>query len=117
MTHTMFIAQHRFARATVTVQERRSMVWVTGYVPERHGRAIGMIEEPIELREVHLEIAFRGRGVRRVFLAPEGEPLPFVERDRYTVVTLPLARGRAVVVFEDGPVCTHAAARGGARSP
>jgi hypothetical protein len=92
-----------FARAMVSAQRDRRMVWVTGYVPERRGPAIDMIEEPIEIRDVGIELALRGRGVRRVYLAPGGEPLPFVERDGYAAVTLPSMRGWAVLVFEDGP--------------
>jgi hypothetical protein len=91
-----------FARAMVSAQDGRRMVWITGYVPERRGPAIDMIEEPIELRDVRLDLATRGRGVRRAYLAPAGEPLPFAERDGYATVTLPPVRGWAVVVFEDG---------------
>jgi len=90
-----------FARATVTAQEKRRMVYVMGYVPERRGAAIDMIEEPVELRDVWIGLTVRGRGVRRVFRAPSGEELPFTLRDGYATVTVSSVRGWALLVFED----------------
>ncbi len=91
-----------FARATVTAQRDRRMVWVTGYVPERRGPAVDMIEEPIELRDARIELALRGRAVRRVYRAPGGESVPFTVGDGYASAALPPVRGWGVFVFEDG---------------
>ncbi len=70
-----------FARVFVTAQDKRRMVYVMGYVPERRGAAIDMIEEPIEMSGIRIELAVRAGGVRRIFQAPAGEDLPFSLRE------------------------------------
>jgi hypothetical protein len=89
-----------FARATVTSQPGRRMVWLTSYVPERRGPNVDMIEERIELREVPVALRVDGRAVKSVYLSPDRTPLPFEVRDGYAHTTLPTVDGYAVVVFE-----------------
>jgi hypothetical protein len=90
-----------FARVMVTAQPERHMVWVMGYVPERRGAAIDMIEEPVEMSGVRVGLQPRGRGVSRVLLARTGKELPLDLRDGYVTVSLPTVRGWELVVFED----------------
>jgi hypothetical protein len=91
-----------FARLTVTSQPGRRMVWVMGYVPERRGAAIDMIEEPVEMSGVMVGLEPRGRRVTRVVLARTGTDLPFGLDDGYVTVSLPTVRGWELVVFEEG---------------
>ncbi len=90
-----------FARATVTEQSGRRMVHLLAYVPERRGDRVDMIEEPIELHEVAVALRADGRGVRRVYLAPDEVELPFEVRDGYIHTTVPHMPGHAMVVFEE----------------
>lgn len=89
-----------FARANVTAQPGRRMLWLMSYVPERRGDSMDMIEEPIELRDVPVALRADGREIQQVYLAPNREPLPFEMRDGYVHTTVPMVQGYAVVVFE-----------------
>ena len=90
-----------FARVTVTAQPRRRMVHVLAYVPERRGEQTDMIEEPVELRDVTVELRLGGRQPRRVYLAPHNTSLPFTVVRGYLRVTLPVVPGHAMVVVEE----------------
>jgi hypothetical protein len=90
-----------FARATVTAQPGRRMLWLMSYVPERRGTSVDMIEEPIELRDVPVALRADGGEVKSVYLAPDRVPLAFAVRDGYVHTTVPKVNGYAVVVFED----------------
>jgi hypothetical protein len=89
-----------FARANVTAQPGRRMLWLMSYVPERRGNTVDMIEEPIELRDVPVALRADGREAKQVYLAPTREPLPFEVRDGCVHTTVPVVKGYAVVVFE-----------------
>lgn len=90
-----------FGRAMVTQQASRRMVWLTAYVPERRGQSIDMIEEPISVRQVTLQLRLDGRSPRRVYLAPTGQELQHTVSGGYIAVTVPELTGYAVVVFEE----------------
>ncbi|MEK6794206.1 MAG: alpha-amylase family protein [Spirochaetota bacterium] len=90
-----------FARVTVTEQKGRRMVYMMNYVPERRGASVDMIEEAIESRDVKLSIRNDGRTVKKAYLAPSGEKLDLTVKDGYALVTVPIVKGWAVVVFEE----------------
>jgi hypothetical protein len=90
-----------FARATVTSQPGRRMVYLLAYVPERRGAAVDMIEEPIEVRDVDVALRVDGAAPRKVYLAPSGEKLECRVEGGYAKVTVPVVKGWAVVVFEE----------------
>jgi hypothetical protein len=90
-----------FARATVTQQPGRRMVHLLSYVPERRGERMDMIEEPIELRNVHLSLRVDGRPPKQVYLAPTRQKLEFVIAENYVQVTIPVVSGYVMVVFEE----------------
>lgn len=89
-----------FARAMVTAQSSRRMMWITSYIPERRGN-VDMIEERLELRDVAVALRADGKQVKSVYLAPSGEALPFELKDGYIHTTVPKIDGYAVVVFEE----------------
>lgn len=89
-----------FGRATVTAQPGRRMVHLLAYVPERRGRSIDMIEEPVELREVTVSLRTDQRHVSRVYLAPSEMPLAFSVEHGYITTTVPVVPGYAMIVFE-----------------
>lgn len=90
-----------FARAMVTAQDNRRMLWITSYIPERRGN-VDMIEEPIELREVKVALRADGKQVTKAYLAPSGRDLAILPTDDgYLHVTVPEVKGWAVVVFEE----------------
>jgi hypothetical protein len=90
-----------FARANVTAQPGRRMLHLMCYVPERRGRTVDMIEEPIELRDVPVSLRADGREVKSVYLAPDRQALPFEVRDGYVHAVVPVVKGYAMVVFEE----------------
>jgi len=90
-----------FARVTVTNQPHRRMVHILSYVPERRGASIDMIEEPITLHNVSLEIRVDKHLPKRVYLAPTKQELPFKVEDGYIKTTIPVVLGYAMVVFEE----------------
>ncbi len=90
-----------FARANVTSQPGRRMLWLMSYVPERRGSTVDMIEEPIELRDVPVALRADGRSIKSVYLAPDKTPLDFEVKDGYVHTTVPVVNGYAVIVFEE----------------
>lgn len=90
-----------FGQATVTVQGKRRMVHLLTYVPELRGKRAQIVEEPIEVRDVRLDLRKDGRPVHRVYRAPGREPLDFESDDGYLTTTVPLVRGYQMVVFEE----------------
>lgn len=90
-----------FAKVTVTAQPHRRMLHVLSYVPERRGSSTDVIEEPVELRNVHLALRSDGRRPKRVYLAPARESLAWVLRDGYVEITVPVVAGYAMVVVEE----------------
>jgi len=89
-----------FGRVAVTSQPNRRMVHLLSYVPERRGTTIDMIEEPIEVHHVAVALREEGRPVKRVYLAPTGQDLPFKAEGGYVKALVPTVPGYAMVVFE-----------------
>ncbi len=89
-----------FGRVTVTSQPGRRMLHLLSYVPERRGASVDMIEEPIELHNVEVALRADGADVKRVYLAPDEEPLDFTILDGYIRTRVPRMVGHAMVVFE-----------------
>jgi hypothetical protein len=91
-----------FGRATITAQNRRRMVHLLAYVPERRGEVTEMIEEPIEVSNAQVALRIDNRPVRRVYLAPSEQEIPFAESGGYLQATVPPFKGYTMVVFEEG---------------
>lgn len=89
-----------FARATVTAQNRRRIVHLLAYVPERRGPNTDMIEEPITLTDVAVALRVEGRPPARVYLAPDGPDLEFRVEGGYAATSVPRVEGYAMLVFE-----------------
>jgi hypothetical protein len=89
-----------FARATVTAQQKRRMVHVLSYVPERRGK-IDVIEEAIKITDVSIALRLDGKKVKSVYLAPDKQELKFKIEDGYIKTILPEVNGYAMVVFEE----------------
>jgi len=92
-----------FGQATVTRQGARRMVHLVAYVPELRGPTHQMIEEPITLENVEVQLRMDGRKVEKVYLAPSGEELPHEQAGGYVRVMVPRVVGYQMVVFETWP--------------
>jgi len=90
-----------FGRATVTGQQKRRMVHLLAYVPERRGEMTEMIEEPIQVSNIQVALRSDNRRAQRVYLAPTEQEIPFTERGGYIHATVPSFQGYAMVVFEE----------------
>jgi hypothetical protein len=90
-----------FARVTVTGQQKRRMVHLLAYLPERRGPTIDMIEEPIELNDVALSLRLDDSYPESVYLAPTQQKLPFEITGKYVKTALQDVRGYALVIFEE----------------
>jgi len=90
-----------FVRCSVTVQktEKRTMVHLISFIPERR-MAANVVEEGISV--VDGTFRLRCPGVpEKVYLAPEGRTVPFEMEEGYAAVTLPHFKGSALLVFEN----------------
>jgi hypothetical protein len=90
-----------FLRATLCSQAGRRMVHLLAYLPETRGAGCAMIEEPLLVEQQQIALREDDRPVREVYLAPQGEKLPFRREDGYVLVTLPKLYGYALLVFAE----------------
>jgi hypothetical protein len=90
-----------FGQVTVTAQGAQRMVHLLAYVPELRGPTHQMIEEPIAVAGVEVELRSDGRKVERVYLAPSGEVLSHERAGDYVRVIVPQVVGYQMVVFEE----------------
>ena len=89
------------AHVTVTRQEAegRHIVHVLHYIPERRPDSMDVIEDALPLYGVALSLRLP-HAPARVYLAPQGEDLPFEYRDGAASVVVPRVVGHQMVVFE-----------------
>jgi hypothetical protein len=87
--------------ATVNDQraERRWVVHLLHYVPERRGRDFDVIEDVIPVDDVEVSLRIPGR-VRAVRAVPRGTALPFAEKDGRVDCVLPRLEGHQMLAFE-----------------
>jgi len=89
-----------FARATVTEQPGRRMVYLLAYMPEIRGKGVNIIEEPLLVENQKVMLRLDGAKYSHAYLAPDRTPLELTVEDGYACVTVPRIQGYAVVVFE-----------------
>jgi len=88
-----------FATVNEQAAERRLVVHLLHYIPERRGADFDVIEEVIPLH--NLEVSVRAeRPVLRVATAPEGVELPFRAEKGRVRFTLPRLNGHQIVALE-----------------
>lgn len=87
------------AQITVTKQQRRRIVHVLNYCPERRAPHLDIVEEASPLVDVDISLRV-DQPPRGVELAPQREALKFTYADGYVHVTLPKINGHQMVVFE-----------------
>lgn len=93
-----------FAHVTLTQQNKRNrkarwMVHLLAYAPIRRTRTIDIVEEPVRLNDVHLQVR-TGKRPQRIYLAPQRTELPFEFADGVTAFCVPMVNGYQVVVAE-----------------
>jgi len=93
-----------FAHVTLTRQNSRNrrarwMVHLLAYAPIRRTRTIDIVEEPIVLRQVTLQVR-TGKKPQQVYLAPQRTELPFEFADGVVRFIVPEVNGYQVVVME-----------------
>jgi hypothetical protein len=81
--------------------ERRLLVHLLHYVPERRGADFDVIEDVIPLAGVEVSLRVPGR-VRAVRAVPQGSSLPFTRRDGRVRCVLPRLEGHQMIAFELG---------------
>jgi hypothetical protein len=91
--------------ATVTRQKipdgrgERTIVHLLQYAPERRTKELDLVEDIVPLFNVPLSLRAE-RPPRKVYLAPEGTPIPFEHLVGRIILLVPEVRGHAMVVFE-----------------
>ena len=75
------------------------LVHLLCYCPETRGMA-QVIEEPICLRNVEVQLKKDEKTISKAFLAPCKTELPITDKDDYLSVTIPKVDGYQLVVFE-----------------
>jgi hypothetical protein len=93
-----------FAHVTLTRQNGRNrkgrvMAHLLSYTPIRRTRTIDIVEEPIVLRQVTLQVR-TGKKPQQVYLAPQRTELPFEFADGVVRFIVPEVNGYQVVVME-----------------
>lgn len=89
-----------FGRVTVTARDGIRLVHLLNYVPELRGATMQMIEEPVAFDNVQVALRADGRETRKVYLAPQGEPVPFTQQGSYVNFTIPRVEGYQLAVVE-----------------
>ncbi|MGC8785647.1 MAG: alpha-amylase family protein [Armatimonadota bacterium] len=79
--------------------QRRSVVHLLHYIPERRTLAPDYLEDAIPLYNVSLWL--RAGAPQRVYLAPQREQIPFQAEGEYLRLTVPEVRGHQMVVLEE----------------
>ncbi len=79
--------------------EKREIVHLLFYTPERRAQNLDLVEDIIPLYNVPLSLRL-DQAPRRAYLAPEGTALSFTYSYGYASVTVPEVKGHAMVVFE-----------------
>lgn len=77
----------------------RTIVHLLHYIPEQRYRETPMVEEALPLFNVNLAVRL-DREPARVYLAPDGSPLPYTWSNGRVHLTVPEVRGHVMVVFE-----------------
>lgn len=75
------------------------LVHLLCYCPETRGMA-QVIEEPICLRNVEVQLKKDEKTITRAYLAPSRESIPFTDEGEYLSVIVPEVNGYQMVVFE-----------------
>jgi hypothetical protein len=93
-----------FAHVTLTRQNSRNrkarwMLHLLAYAPIRRTRTIDIVEEPIVLWDVSLQVR-TGKRPQQVYLAPQRTPLPFEFSNGVTNLKVPKVNGYQLVVLE-----------------
>lgn len=88
-----------YSRAFVQYKDNMELLHLMCYTPELRGNALAL-EERGTL--VNTDIAFRvdSAPIKKVYLAPTREEIPFTIENGYCRLTLPLLQGYALIVFE-----------------
>jgi len=81
--------------------ERRWVVHLLHYVPERRGADFDVIEDVIPVDDVGVSLRVRGR-VRAVTVVPQGTALPFEQQGERVHCVLPRLEGHQMLAFELG---------------
>lgn len=89
-----------FARVFLTSQENRKIVHILSYVPERRGN-IDIIEEPVEVRNIALNLRKDNLKIRSVYTAPNKKKLKFEIKENYIHTEIPSVKGYSIIVFEE----------------
>ncbi len=88
-----------FARAFVTRKGTQRIVHLLNYVPELRGKTL-LVEEAIPARNVEVSLRLDGASVKKVYLAPDREELPFEPAEDYVRFTVPEMSGYCMIVVE-----------------
>jgi hypothetical protein len=83
--------------------ERRRVVHLLYYVPERRANRLEIVEDVVPLRDVTVSLR-EDAPVASVRLAPEGTPLPFERGNGRVRFTVPVVRGHQMVEVACGGV-------------
>jgi Hypothetical glycosyl hydrolase 6 len=85
-----------YARAFVTAKPGKMMIHLLNYLPELRGKML-IVEEGAIATDVKLILRCGGTKVHKVFLAPDGEALPFEQCENQVAFTIEHLRGYALI--------------------
>ena len=88
-----------FSRAFLQFKGDWKMVHLLTYCPERRMNATALEDRPT-VRNAVVSVRTDGKAVGKVYLAPTGQDVPFVNENGYCTATIPQVDGYALVIFE-----------------
>ncbi|MFA6930919.1 MAG: alpha-amylase family protein [Lentisphaeria bacterium] len=88
-----------FARAFITANTRQRIVHLLNYLPELRGKTL-IVEEELPLSRVNLKLRLDGMPVRRLYIAPDQQAIPFSITEDYLSFMVPELRGYCMIVAE-----------------
>ncbi len=88
------------AEVTALAQDRRTVVHLLSYVPQRRTPEIDLVEDALPLREILVAVRLASRPTA-VRLVPDGGSLEFDWDDGYARFTVPEVRGHQMIAVEE----------------
>jgi hypothetical protein len=83
------------------VEQKRLIVHVLHYIPERRGEQFDTIEDVIPLHNVGVSVRMDNRTPKRVILVPSGEEIPFQNNTaEYTGIIVPKVVGHQMIQID-----------------
>ena len=88
-----------FAKVLTTYQEKRTILHILTYIPERRGE-VNIIEEPVEVTDIDMKLKLDNKEIKKVYDVSQGKEYSFKIENNYVLIKVPYIKGYSIIVFE-----------------